>query len=138
MSRIKKAVELDQVDEINTVSIRSDATFPNRVRKNEPQKNIKTIFVLSIFERFWWLKHKLQVFVEYFWILCLCGVVWFNTVVLMLHNLNFLSKRSIFTISLIELLTWIVHTVLFWSKMHLDYPLVYMFHQNNQCEHKSK
>ena len=66
MSRIKKAVELDQVDEINTVSIRSDATFPNRVRKNEPKKNIKTIFVLSIFERFWWLKHKLQVFVEYF------------------------------------------------------------------------
>ena len=52
MSRIKKAVELDQVDEINTVSIRSDATFPNRVRKNEPKKNIKTIFVLSIFERF--------------------------------------------------------------------------------------
>ena len=76
MSRIKKAVELDQVDEINTVSTRSDATFPNRVRKNEPKKNIKTIFVLSIFERFWWLKHKLQVFVEYFWILCFWDIVW--------------------------------------------------------------
>ncbi len=32
MSRIKKAVELDKVDDSNTVSIRSDATFPNRVR----------------------------------------------------------------------------------------------------------
>ncbi len=32
MSRIKKAVELDKVDETNIVSIDSDATFPNRVR----------------------------------------------------------------------------------------------------------
>ena len=135
MSRIKKAVELDQVDEINTVSIRSDATFPNRVRKNKPQKSKQFLYCQSsnAFDGSSTNCKVLFNIFEFCVFMILCGVI--NTVVLMLHNLNFLNKRSIFIILHIGLFIRIVQTVSFWNKMHLDYPLVYMFHQNNQCKH---
>ena len=103
MSRIKKAVELDQVDEINTVSIRSDATFPNRVRKNKPKKSKQFLYCHSL-DAFDGsstnCKFLLNIF-EFCVFMISCGVI--NTVVLMLHNLKFFNKKLIFAILHIEL-----------------------------------
>ncbi len=61
MSRIKKAVELDKVDETNIVSIDSDATFPNRVRvqKIKSDFGVKlSAFLLSLVQALHYLRHS--------------------------------------------------------------------------------